>query len=65
MLGSLYFNLRTSKKLTAEKSTTLLISVREERTQVRLLPPGLEKQANIGHHGLLAYGLRSISLCTR
>ena len=64
-LGSHHFSLITSQKLTTEKSTTLLRSIREEMTQVKSLPPRLEKWANTGSHSLLEPKLTSGSLCGR
>ena len=66
--GSHHFSLITSQKLTTEKSTTLLRSIREEMTQVKSvskLPPRLEKWANTGSHSLLEPRLTSGSLCGR
>ena len=51
--GSHHFALTTSKKAEqTEKSTTLLRSIREGKTQGKPLPPTLERQENTGSHNL-------------
>lgn len=51
-LGSHHSVLTTSKMLKTEKSTTLLVSLREGRIQGKPLPPRLERQVNTRTHGL-------------